>query len=270
MNGNTLNNLPVTCRSCPDRKACDPLFPIVSPGTHYFLTCGHIQCRACITFQHTREARLESPLACSICRTHLPVATQHVNVPDLLRYPGWLTNNRNKNIFYERSPWYAAKEAFVLDRGEYKEFFEAVCRNATALYQPLDPMLPTFGLNHGVIFTALGNCIEDGLRMSCPELLITELMIVFDDVLFDFMVRKSSAPHHDHLESVRTGDGRLDLKLRANLVEKLKMKYLHMRLLQYVWEEIMRLVASALVEKWSERFTQPELGEKGMVLMDCT
>jgi hypothetical protein len=75
--------LPAECRSCDDRKARDPLFDIVHSGRLYFMYCGHIQCRACITEQHAHEARPEDPLACAVCRTHLLSLNTHVDISEV-------------------------------------------------------------------------------------------------------------------------------------------------------------------------------------------
>ncbi|KAH7406511.1 hypothetical protein DE146DRAFT_777842 [Phaeosphaeria sp. MPI-PUGE-AT-0046c] len=229
----------------------------MNPGSHYFPPCGHIQCRACITEQHAREARLESPLACSICRTHLPVSKVHIHVSEMVHSSDYLTTIRNMNIFYNRSPYYAAREAFLLDRSEYQEFLTSIYRTAAVIHQPPDPNYSTFGITHDTIYGALLNCLEDRLRMCYPDLLVTELMLVFDDVLVDFMVYKPGALHHDMLSSFQTEDIPLFYRQKEDIVKGLKKVYPYLGRLEVVWEEIMRTCAAALVVKWSRRFITP-------------
>jgi hypothetical protein len=159
------------------------------------------------------------------------------------------------NIFDDRSPYYAASEAFPLDRREFRELLAGICENSTAVHRPPGPNDQTFGLDHYGIYTELNECLNSKLRLCCADIIFDELLIPFDDMLFEWMVVRPGAPEHHLLAGCETDDVPTNYYRKGQVVRILKSKYTYLGQMGVVWEDIMRLCAAGLVVRWSRRFT---------------
>jgi hypothetical protein len=81
-----------------------------------------------------------------------------------------------------------------------------------------------------------------------------QLKIVFDKIIFDYLVRRQGSPHYLLLPFFSTEDANINFTRQSHIVKALKQKHAYMRDLESMWEGIIEWCISVLAVRWWERF----------------
>jgi hypothetical protein len=193
-------------------------------GRLYRLPCGHLQCQACLTNHHQRREALVQPITCAAfnCNSGFPCAYEmfnnHLNA--FTRNLAYLISIRDKHIQDLNSPNYAARDACIVDRDEYRAILSAVCQLAVTKYPDLrmeDAVSPC-PLD---IYHVLYGHLDNGLRMTTPELLEAEMGIVLGDVLYDRWFRQLGAKYRGVGMAMVTGDADVEFERQIDCLRGL-------------------------------------------------
>jgi hypothetical protein len=192
------------CMGCPSRAAHSTLFNLSYPGRCFCLPCGQIHCKACLTESHLARYPMLHPITCSICNTAASFTQTYQGPYVLNALPcsiAYFTSVRDMDILNSNSPNYAAGDACIVDSNEYRAVLSFIYHFTP---HPAEGVVP-FNLPSSTIFRILSNYLGNGLRVITPELLETELKIVFDN-----LVRQQDSPYRGLLPNCTTEDAKVN------------------------------------------------------------
>jgi hypothetical protein len=181
------------CAGCLQRAVTSTLFALSNPGHLFRLSCGHVYCLGCLTEKlHASQHGTDHPIECLQCRTAAgftyPPRQQQCM---LAASEAYFQSIRDVNILDPDSPYYRARDLCIMDRTKFRGVLNLVygsTRNHSQECTQLD--IPSI-----TIFQSLSKHGNEGLFVTTPELLEAELKIVFDDIIFDFLVRQRNKPY---------------------------------------------------------------------------
>jgi hypothetical protein len=143
---------------------------------------------------------------------------------------------RDVNILDPDSPYYRARDLCIMDRTKFRgvlNFVYGSTRNHSQECTQLN--IPSI-----TIFQILSKHGNEGLFVTTPELLEAELKIVFDDIIFDFLVRQRDKPYSSLLNRGLNKDGKEDFGKQRDIVKALKESHRDLEDLDEMWDEIIR------------------------------
>jgi hypothetical protein len=164
----------------------------------------------------------------------------------------YLTTVRDMNIFDPLSVHYRARDLYIMDRAEFRAVLSFVF---SLTYRPTTERAP-FNLPSPTILRILNNYGANGLVLNNSELMETEFKIVFDDVIFDFLVRQPGSQYHGLLPFLEGGDEVWKLSEQSRAVNSAKRLHGYLVDLVKSWDEMIRWSISVLAVKWWDRFQQ--------------
>jgi hypothetical protein len=157
---------------------------------------------------------------------------------------------RDVNILDPDSPYYRARDLCIMDRTKFwgvLNFVYGSTRNHSQECTQLN--IPSI-----TIFQILSKHGNEGLFVTTPELLEAELKIVFDDIIFDFLIRQRNKPYSSLLNMCLKKDGKEDFGKQRDIVRVLKESHRDLKDLVEMWDEIIRWSVNVLAVRWWERF----------------
>jgi hypothetical protein len=157
---------------------------------------------------------------------------------------------RDVNILDPDSPYYRARDLCIMDRTKFwgvLNFVYGSTRNHSQECSQLN--IPSI-----TIFQILSKHGNEGLFVTTPELFEAELKIVFDDIIFDFLVRRRNKPYSLLLNMCLNEDGKEDFGKQRNVVKALKENHRGLEDLENMWDGIIQWSVSVLEVRWWERF----------------
>jgi hypothetical protein len=197
------------------------------------------------------------PITCAAfnCDSGFPCAYEmfnnHLNA--FTRNSAYLTSIRDKHIQDLKSPNYAARDACIVDRNEYRAILSAVCQLAVTKYPDLrmeDAVSPC-PLD---IYHVLYGHLDNGLRMTTPELLEAEMGIVLGDVLYDRWFRQLDAKYRGVGMAMVTGDADVEFERQIDCLRGLAKLQPEVARLAQMREGIIQWCVGALAVKWWSKF----------------
>jgi hypothetical protein len=193
------------------------------------------------------------PITCPTCNTAAGF-TQTYQGPYVLNalpcIVAYLTSVRDMDILNNNSPNYAARDACIVDRDEYR----AVLSFIYHFTQHPAEGVGSFNLPSSTVFRILSNYLDNGLRVITPELLETELKIMFHNIIFDYLVRQQGSPYYTLLPNFTTEDAKVNHERQDVIVRAVKDLHTYFRDLHKMWDGIIKWCVSVLAVKWGERF----------------
>jgi hypothetical protein len=154
------------------------------------------------------------------------------------------------NIFDPLSVHYRARDLYIMDRAEFRAVLSFVF---SLTYRPTTERAP-FNLPSPIVLRILSNYGANGLVLNTPELMEAELRIVFDDIIFDYLVRQPSSQYHGLLSFLEGGDEAWKFSEQSRAVNSAKRMHGYLADLEKSWDEMIRWSISVLAVKWWDRF----------------
>ncbi|KAF2023799.1 hypothetical protein EK21DRAFT_94629 [Setomelanomma holmii] len=246
------------CTNCISKEGDPSEARTTTPGPLFRLSCGHVQCRSCMTERRFNRTDIVDYITCATCDRAAGFATVQgldLSAQGLARMSSELVNIRDRQIFYPSSKHYAAQDFFMTSGGG-SDVLKAVAQLALPNYLQPDMGAGTWGISSLLILQTLDRHFADmaSKRLITPELLQAELEIVIQDIIYYRFVRQPDSPYHRLAPTFETGANETDSRRQRDLINALKGLYPGVGALANIWDGIVRWVVSVLAENWWEWF----------------
>jgi hypothetical protein len=149
---------------------------------------------------------------------------------------------RDVNILDPDSPYYRARDLCIMNRTKFWGVLNFVYGSTRNHSQDCTQ----FNIPSATIFQILSKHGTDDLFATTPELLEANITIVFDDIIFDFLVRQRNKPYSSLLNMCLNEAGKEDFAKQRDIVKALKERHRDLEDLDKMWDEIIRWSVSVL------------------------